>query len=96
MSATESKGDVQPSFQTLARQMEKLPPCQAQCPNSGDIRAWLGVIAQHKKNKLTLDEASPCAPANSGGCGLIGALPVGCGATAVEPATWGGIKASFR
>jgi formate dehydrogenase major subunit len=45
------------SFQTLARQMEKLPPCQAQCPNSGDVRGWLGVIAQHEKNGLSLDEA---------------------------------------
>lgn len=45
------------SFQTFAQQMEKLPPCQAQCPNSGDIRGWLGVIAQHEKNGLTLDEA---------------------------------------
>jgi len=25
-----------------------------------------------------LDEASPCAPENSGGCGLVGAEPVGC------------------
>ena len=44
-------------FQTLAQQLEKLPPCQAQCPNSGDVRGWLGVIAQHEKNGLTLDEA---------------------------------------
>jgi formate dehydrogenase major subunit len=28
-----------------------------QCPNSGDIRGWLGIIAQHEKNGLTLDEA---------------------------------------
>jgi parallel beta-helix repeat protein len=41
-----------------------------------------------------LDERSPCAPDNSpAGCGLIGALDVGCGITAVEAATWGGIKA---
>ena len=48
---------VAPSFQIQAHQVEKLPPCQAQCPNSGDIRGWLGVIAQHHKNGLTLDEA---------------------------------------
>lgn len=48
---------VAPSFQIHAHQVEKLPPCQAQCPNSGDIRGWLGVIAQHHKNGLTLDEA---------------------------------------
>lgn len=37
--------------------------------------------------------ASPCAPAQSGACGLIGALgPLDC-PNAVAPATWGGIKA---
>jgi formate dehydrogenase major subunit len=44
-------------FQTLARQLEKLPPCQAQCPNSGDVRGWLGLIAQHEKIGLSLDES---------------------------------------
>jgi NADPH-dependent glutamate synthase beta subunit-like oxidoreductase len=45
------------SFWTHAQQLEKLPPCQLQCPNSGDIRGWLGIIAQHEKIGLTLDEA---------------------------------------
>jgi hypothetical protein len=45
---------------------------------------------------FTLHAASPCAPENSGGCGLIGALPVNCGVTALEPTTWGAIKASWR
>lgn len=46
---------------------------------------------------LRLDQASPCAPANSpAGCGLIGALDVGCGPVAVEPTTWGRIKARFN
>ncbi len=45
---------------------------------------------------LTLNSASPCAPANSGSCELIGALNVGCGPVAVEPTTWGAIKASYR
>ena len=44
-------------FQLHARQLEKLPPCQAMCPNSGDIRGWLGIIAQREKNGLSLDEA---------------------------------------
>jgi hypothetical protein len=43
----------------------------------------------------TLRSDSPCAPANSGDCGLIGALPVACGTTTVAPATWGAIKAAF-
>ncbi len=44
----------------------------------------------------TLDETSPCGPAYSGDCGLIGAWPVACGSTAVERMTWGRIKATFR
>ena len=47
----------QQPFRTLAQQLEKTPPCQAQCANSGDIRGWLGLIAQHEKIGLTLDEA---------------------------------------
>ena len=44
-------------FWTHARQQEKTPPCQAQCPNSGDIRGWLGLIAQHDKLGLSLEQA---------------------------------------
>ena len=44
-------------FWTRARQQEKTPPCQAQCPNSGDIRGWLGIIAQRDKLGLSLEEA---------------------------------------
>ncbi len=36
---------------------------------------------------LTLRSSSPCAPGSTPGCGLIGALPVGCDSpTSVEPA----------
>jgi NADPH-dependent glutamate synthase beta subunit-like oxidoreductase/ferredoxin len=52
----EGQGPAQP-FYTLAHQLEKTPPCQAQCPNSGDIRGWLGIIAQREKIGLSLDEA---------------------------------------
>ena len=45
---------------------------------------------------LTISEESPCAPANSGGCGLIGAHPVGCGTVSVEPKSWGQIKGMYR
>ena len=48
--------DEQP-FWTLAQQLEKTPPCQAQCPNSGDVRGWLGLIAQHEKLGISLEEA---------------------------------------
>ena len=44
-------------FWTHARQQDKTPPCQAQCPNSGDIRGWLGLIAQHDKLGLSLEQA---------------------------------------
>lgn len=47
---------VQP-FWTRARQLEKLPPCQSACPNSGDIRGWLGIIAQHDRLGLSLEQA---------------------------------------
>ena len=52
-----TKTPVAQPFRTRAQQLEKSPPCQIQCPNSGDIRGWLGIIAQHKKIGLTLDEA---------------------------------------
>ena len=42
-----------------------------------------------------LDAASPCSPEHSGDCGLVGAFPVGCGSTAVNPTTWGRVKATF-
>jgi len=49
-------GEEQP-FWTLAQQLEKTPPCQAQCPNSGDVRGWLGIIAQHDKLGISLEQA---------------------------------------
>jgi parallel beta-helix repeat protein len=42
-----------------------------------------------------LMETSPCAPAQSA-CGLIGAFDPTCGATPVQPATWGSIKATYQ
>jgi hypothetical protein len=44
-----------------------------------------------------LCDDSPCAPAHTGECGLIGALDVGCSCSiTVEPATWGQVKAKFQ
>jgi len=45
---------------------------------------------------LRLQLGSPCAPEHNPACGLIGALPVGCGTTPVLETSWGGIKALFR
>ncbi|MCK4415402.1 MAG: right-handed parallel beta-helix repeat-containing protein [Candidatus Eisenbacteria sp.] len=43
----------------------------------------------------SLHSNSPCAPPQSE-CGLMGAWDVGCGPTAAESPTWGGLKALFR
>lgn len=45
---------------------------------------------------LTISAESPCAPENSGECGLIGAQPVACGAVSLEPKSWGQIKGMYR
>jgi len=52
-----SASSTDQAFRNRAQQLEKMPPCQARCPNSGDIRGWLGIIAQHEKLGLNLDEA---------------------------------------
>jgi NADPH-dependent glutamate synthase beta subunit-like oxidoreductase len=44
-------------FLIRPEQLQTLPPCQADCPNSGDIRGWLGLIAQHDKLGLSLETA---------------------------------------
>ena len=44
----------------------------------------------------SLHSNSPCAPEFNPACGLIGARGVGCGASAVEQASWGVIKAMYR
>ena len=59
MCSTRKTGDdlLASTLLVHARQLEKKPPCQSQCPNSGDIRGWIGIIAQHKRNGLTLEQA---------------------------------------
>lgn len=44
---------------------------------------------------LYLQEGSPCAPQFNPACGMIGALPVGCG-TPVGEISWGRLKALYR
>lgn len=69
----------------------------------GHIAGQLGLNGNISEDPLFCDPVnldlrvhsdSPCAP--DGDCGLIGALPVGCGPTAVERGTWGAIKALYR
>ncbi|NIP18151.1 MAG: NAD(P)-binding protein, partial [Xanthomonadales bacterium] len=38
-------------------QVEKRPPCQEGCPNCGDIRGWIGVVAQRRKTGLSRKDA---------------------------------------
>ena len=51
---------------------------------------------QRQAGKAGIQSDSPCAPANSTGCGLVGALPVGCGPVALDPVSWGRIKGQYR
>jgi NADPH-dependent glutamate synthase beta subunit-like oxidoreductase/Pyruvate/2-oxoacid:ferredoxin oxidoreductase delta subunit len=39
------------------RQVEKSAPCQGGCTNCGDIRGWIGVVAQRDKIGLSREEA---------------------------------------
>lgn len=45
---------------------------------------------------VTVRSGSPCLPANSQGCGQIGALGEGCGSVSVDPTSWGKLKAGYR
>ncbi len=38
-------------------QVEKQAPCQAGCPNCGDIRGWIGTVAQRDKLGLSKEQA---------------------------------------
>jgi hypothetical protein len=50
-------------------------------------------FCDRERGELTLRADSPCAQAT--GCGQVGAEPAACAASAVEPASWGQIKARF-
>jgi hypothetical protein len=49
-----------------------------------------------ENDNLRLEEGSPCGPGQNPDCGRLGAWPIGCGGTPVEPMSWGSIKALFR
>lgn len=51
----EGIGRITPSFRP--EQLEQLPPCQYNCPTSGLIRTWIGVVAQRRKMGLSDDQA---------------------------------------
>jgi len=53
-SATGSE-KITPSYRP--RQVEKAAPCQGGCANCGDIRGWIGTVAQRDKIGLSAEEA---------------------------------------
>lgn len=46
---------VTPSYRP--RQVEKSAPCQGGCANCGDIRGWIGTVAQREKTGLSAEES---------------------------------------
>jgi formate dehydrogenase major subunit len=48
-------GAITPAWRP--RQVAKTPPCQASCPNCGDIRGWIGTVAQRSQTGLSRGEA---------------------------------------
>lgn len=49
-----------------------------------------------RQHEFALQSSSPCAPPNSGACGLIGALGVQCSPVHVDEMSWGAIKSLYR
>ncbi len=49
-----------------------------------------------RQHEFALQSTSPCAPANSGACGLIGALGVQCSPVHIEESSFGAIRALYR
>jgi predicted outer membrane repeat protein len=78
------------------------------CPTGDCIEQYIGTAGNFSldpqfcdtaSDNYNLKQCSPCAPGNHPDgteCGLIGAFPVDCPGTAVEPTTWGRIKTMFR
>ena len=46
---------ITPAFRPV--QVPKTAPCQVACPNCGDIRGWIGTVAQRQKMGLSREEA---------------------------------------
>ena len=47
---TKKRNKLTPSYRP--KQVESTPPCQHACPNCGDIRGWIGIVAQAEKNEI--------------------------------------------
>ena len=57
MTRADRPAAIEQSFITRAQQLEQRPPCQVGCPNSGDVRGWLGIIAQRGKHGMSPEQA---------------------------------------
>lgn len=55
IAAAEEAGRITPSYRP--KQVEKSAPCQGGCANCGDIRGWIGTVAQREKTGLSREEA---------------------------------------
>jgi formate dehydrogenase major subunit len=53
------KGAVTPAWRP--KQVQKTAPCQAGCANCGDVRGWIGLVAQRKKTGMSRSEAFAAA-----------------------------------
>ncbi len=70
---------------------------EGQCGLNGNIsQEPLFCMDASSVSPWTLASSSPCAPANTGECGTIGAWPVDCGMTRLESRSWGQLKALYR
>ena len=50
---------ITPSYRP--QQVEKTAPCQVGCANCGDIRGWIGMVAQRRKSGMTREESYAAA-----------------------------------
>lgn len=55
MAESSSKAFISPSYRPV--QSGKKAPCQQSCPNCGDIRGWIGLVAQREKTGIQREEA---------------------------------------
>ena len=65
---------------------------------AGQNRSVDPLFCGEPEGDYALSALSPCAPGNSGPCGIIGALPVDGGCTIVPTtrSTWGALKLKYR
>jgi NADPH-dependent glutamate synthase beta subunit-like oxidoreductase/ferredoxin len=55
MSDSTKSPRITPSYKP--KQSSKTAPCQTGCPNCGDIRGWIGIVAQQGKTGVSREEA---------------------------------------